>query len=134
VIIRVKSGGEVEAVNLDKAKSSRAELPNAPADAATGEGRRQSNPRTESITDIAFLGRPRDCAGAIKRGVRIHAARPAFPFTKVEGGTSVEIYHGAHGKFETRAPGSHVRSIDRSAMSRRPRGVYVHTAGAVPNP
>jgi hypothetical protein len=27
-----------------------------------------------------------------------------FPFTKVEGGTSVEIYHGSHGKFETRAP------------------------------
>jgi hypothetical protein len=27
-----------------------------------------------------------------------------FPFKKVEGGTSVEIYHGAHGKFETRSP------------------------------
>ena len=27
-----------------------------------------------------------------------------FPFQKVGGGTSVEIYHGAHGKFETRSP------------------------------
>ena len=27
-----------------------------------------------------------------------------FPFEKAEDGTSVEIYHGAHGKFETRAP------------------------------
>ena len=27
-----------------------------------------------------------------------------FPFEKVANGTSVEIYHGAHGKFETRSP------------------------------
>jgi hypothetical protein len=27
-----------------------------------------------------------------------------FPFIKADPGTSVEIYHGAHGKFETRAP------------------------------
>ncbi|MGH9840063.1 MAG: hypothetical protein ACREEM_14865, partial [Blastocatellia bacterium] len=27
-----------------------------------------------------------------------------FPFKSVVGGTNVEIYHGAHGQFETRAP------------------------------
>jgi hypothetical protein len=27
-----------------------------------------------------------------------------FPFETVPGGTSVEIFHGAHGKFETRSP------------------------------
>jgi hypothetical protein len=27
-----------------------------------------------------------------------------FPFKSVAGGTSVEIYHGSHGRFETRAP------------------------------
>jgi hypothetical protein len=27
-----------------------------------------------------------------------------FPFKKVANGTSVEIFHGAHGRFETRAP------------------------------
>ena len=27
-----------------------------------------------------------------------------FPFAKTEGGTSVEIWHAAHGKFETRSP------------------------------
>src|SRR5687768_5591616 len=43
VILRVKSGGELEAVALEKVKSSRLELPNAPADAVTGEGQRQRN-------------------------------------------------------------------------------------------
>ncbi|MCH7864909.1 MAG: hypothetical protein IIC56_06825 [Proteobacteria bacterium] len=27
-----------------------------------------------------------------------------FPFAKVGGGTSIEIFHGAHGKLETRSP------------------------------
>jgi hypothetical protein len=28
----------------------------------------------------------------------------AYPFSSVDGGTSVEIYHGNHGAFETRSP------------------------------
>ncbi len=27
-----------------------------------------------------------------------------FPFTAVDKGTSVEIYHGSHGKYETKSP------------------------------
>ncbi len=33
-----------------------------------------------------------------------------FPFKEGESETSVEIYHGAHGKFETRS-GAHVRHL-----------------------
>jgi hypothetical protein len=104
VIIRVKGSGEVEAVSLEKVKFSRAELPDAPADAVTGEGRRQSNPRTESITDIGFLEDRVLIAGLSNEEFASTLRAVTFPFKKVEGGTSVEIYHGAHGKFETRAP------------------------------
>jgi hypothetical protein len=104
VIVRVKSGGEVEAMNLDKVKSSRAELPNPPVDGVVGEGRRQNNPRTESITDIAFLEDRVIVAGLSNEEFASTLRDIRFPFVKVEGGTSVEIYHGAHGKFETRAP------------------------------
>jgi len=104
VIIRVKSSGEIEAVNLEKVKSSRAELPNAPADAVVGEGRRENNPRMESITDIAFLEDRVLVAGLSNEEFASTLRDLRFPFTKVEGGTSVEIYHGSHGKFETRAP------------------------------
>jgi hypothetical protein len=104
VIIRVKNSGELEAVSLEKVKSSRAELPNAPADTVVGEGRRQSNPRTESITDIAFLEDRVLVAGLSNEEFASTLLDIRFPFTKVEGGTSVEIYHGSHGKFETRAP------------------------------
>lgn len=104
VIVRVKGEGEIEAVNLEKVKSSRAELPNAPVDGVVGEGRRQSNPRTESITDIAFLEDRVIIAGLSNEEFASTLRDIRFPFEKVEGGTSVEIYHGAHGKFETRAP------------------------------
>ena len=104
VIIRVKSGGEVEAVSLEKVKSSRLELPNAPADAVTGTGGRQSNPRTESITDLGFLEDRVLIAGLSNEEFASTLRDVRFPFTKAEGGTSVEIFHGAHGKFETRAP------------------------------
>src|SRR5205085_648578 len=55
VLVRVKADGTPEVVALDKLKSSRAELPDAPIEGVVGEGNRQSNPRQESITDIAFF-------------------------------------------------------------------------------
>ena len=54
-LIRVKQDGQPELVSLDKVKHARAELPDAPVDGVVGQGNRQSNPRNESITDIAFL-------------------------------------------------------------------------------
>jgi hypothetical protein len=113
VIIRVKTDGEIEAVSLEKVKSSRLELPNAPEDISvagkTGTanppgGGRQNNARLESITDIGFLEDRVLIAGLSNEEFASTLRDVRFPFTKTEGGTSVEIYHGSHGKFETRAP------------------------------
>ena len=104
VLVRVKSGGELEAVSLDKVKFSRGELPDAPVDGVTGQGNRQSNPRQESITDIGFLEDRVLIAGLSNEEFASTLRAIPFPFKTVANGTSVEIYHGAHGKFETRAP------------------------------
>lgn len=104
VIIRVKTDGGIEAVSLDKVKSSRLALSNPPADAVVGEGRRQNNPRTESITDIGFFEDRVLIAGLANEEFASTLRDVRFPFTGTSGETSVEIYHGAHGKFETRAP------------------------------
>ncbi len=103
VLVRVKAG-EVEAVSLDKVKFSRGELPDAPVDGVIGQGNRQSNPRMESITDVAFFQDRILIAGLSSEEFASTLRAIPFPFEKVAGGTSVEIYHGAHGKFETRAP------------------------------
>lgn len=104
VLVCVKSDGQLEVVSLDKVKFSRAELPDAPADAAVGEGNRQRNPRRESITDIAFLDGRVLIAGLSNEEFASTLRAVAFPFKAITKPTSVEIYHGAHGQFETRSP------------------------------
>jgi len=104
VLVRVNTGGELEVVALDKVKFSRGELPDAPVDGVVGEGNRQSNPRQESITDIAFFQDRVLVAGLSNEEFASTLRAIPFPFKNVANGTSVEIYHGAHGKFETRSP------------------------------
>ena len=104
VIVRVKTDGKLEVVALDKVKFSVAALPDAPADKLMGEGNRQSNPRRESITDIGFIDDQILIAGLSNEEFSSTLRAIPFPFKTVANGTSIEIYHGAHGQFETRAP------------------------------
>jgi hypothetical protein len=104
VLIRVKADGSLEMVSLDQVKFSRGELPDAPVDGVVGQSNRQSNPRQESITDIAFLEDRVLIAGLSNEEFGSTLRAVPFPFKTVANGTSVEIFHGAHGRFETRAP------------------------------
>lgn len=104
VMIRVKADGQPEIVSLEKVKFSRAELPDAPVDGVVGQANRQSNPRQESITDIAFLEDRVLLAGLSNEEFSSTFRAIPFPFKTVANGTSVEIYHGSHGRFETSSP------------------------------
>ena len=104
VLLRVNAGGTIEPVKLDRVKFSRAELPDAPVDGVVGEGRRQSNPRQESITDLAFFQDRVIVAGLSNEEFASTLRAVPFPFKTVAGGTTVEIYHASHNRFETRAP------------------------------
>lgn len=100
VLVRVKTNGSLEVVSLDKVKFSRADLPDAPAENTSG----RNNPRLESITDIGFIDGRVLIAGLSNEEFASTLRAIPFPFSTVAGPTSVEIYHGAHGRFETRAP------------------------------
>ncbi|HEY0550062.1 MAG TPA: hypothetical protein VGF13_10720 [Verrucomicrobiae bacterium] len=104
VLVRVKTDGALEAVSLDKVNFSRGELPDAPVEGVVGQGNRASNPRRESITDITFFQDRVLIAGLSNEEFSSTLRAIPFPFKTVANGTSVEIYHGAHGRFETRAP------------------------------
>lgn len=104
VLVKVTGSGTPELVNLDKVKHSVAKLPNAPEDKISGQGRRARNQRMEAITDIAFFQDRLLIAGLSNEEFASKFRAIPFPFKTVESGTSVEIYHGAHGKFETRSP------------------------------
>jgi len=124
VLIRVDSSGAIEPVSLDKVKFSRAELPDAPVEGVVGQGQRQSNPRQESITDVAFFQDRIIVAGLSNEEFASTLRAIPFPFTTVAGGTSVEIYHGSHGRFETRAP---VRTLLPIKVGKEPYVLAAYT-------
>lgn len=124
VLIRIKTDGRLEVVSLDKVNFSRGELPDAPIDGVVGQGNRQSNPRQESITDITFFQDRVLIAGLSNEEFASTLRAIPFPFKTVANGTSVEIYHGAHGKFETRAP---VRTFVPFKIGNEPHLIAAYT-------
>jgi hypothetical protein len=110
VLVRVDSASQLEVVALDKVNFSRVALPKAPLDkepAPAAGGNRfggGGNPRMESITDIAFVGDRVLVAGLSNEEFSSSLRSIPFPFDKEVEPTSVEIYHGSHGRYETRAP------------------------------
>jgi len=124
VLLRVSGGGAIEPVKLDRVKFSRAELPDAPVEGVVGEARRQSNPRQESITDVAFFQDRVIVAGLSNEEFASTLRAIPFPFKTVTGGTSVEIYHASHARFETRAP---VRTLVPINVGKEPYVLAAYT-------
>jgi hypothetical protein len=103
-IAKVTPDGTVSALNLDKIPHAAVTLPNAPEDKVVQQGRRSSNPRDSSITDLAYTG-GRVLVAGLAAGDSPSAVREFdFPFNESSAGFRVEIYHAAHGKTEDYAP------------------------------
>lgn len=104
VVLRVNPQGELEEVSLESVAFAKAELPNAPEDRVVGQGRGRGNPRQESITDIAFVDDQVIVAGLSNEEFSSNLRSISYPFQAADEGASVEIFHGAHGRFETNSP------------------------------
>jgi hypothetical protein len=100
VLLRIDGAGKIEVVTFSDVKFSRVDLPNAPA-AVPGA---QNNARTSSITDMAYVDGRLYVAGLSNEEFSSKLRSVSYPFNTVDNGTSVEIYHGNHGQFETRSP------------------------------
>ena len=103
VLVKVV-GENITPVDLEKTKSTRAPLTNAPEDKITGQGRRRGNKRLESITDLAWLDGRLAIAGLSNEEFASTLRVTSYPFSGSVASTSLEIYHGAHGKEETHSP------------------------------
>lgn len=101
VILRVGADGKLDELSLDKVKFARADIPNPPAPGAQSRGQ---SLRTESITDLAYIDGRVFVAGLSNEEFSSRLIAMPFPFTDQADGAAIEIYHGAHGQFETRSP------------------------------
>lgn len=94
--------GKVEAVSLDAVDYASYSLKDAPA--TTDKDRRGRSLRTMSITDIAFHNNEVYVAGLSNEEFSSTFRRIPFPFQGTQTASKVEIFHVAHGRYETNAP------------------------------
>lgn len=102
VIGRVDASGKASELNLDKVAYAEVKLENVAG--PDEKDRRGRSLRQESITDLAFFDNRLFVAGLSNEEFASKLRAISYPFTKADNGTSVEVYHGAHGAFETRSP------------------------------
>ena len=98
-LLRVDGAGALSLVAMDALKFTMVSLPNPVPNAATGR-----NNRSQAITDMAFLDGRLYVAGLSNEEFSSKFWSLPYPFASADNGTSVEIFHGAHGRLETQSP------------------------------
>lgn len=99
-LVRVTPAGKLQLVPLAKVKFARAQLPNllgAPAKGADDD-------RSYTISDVRYADGKVYVAGLSNQEFSSTFRVLDYPFTGKLATTSVEMWHGAHGKFYTDAP------------------------------
>lgn len=119
VLLRVDGAGEITVVPLNEVPYSRVTLPNAPDENTPIllQGGREfpvanypsGQPEgavtgVQTITDLAYTDGRLYASGLSNEEFASKLRSIAYPFTTVDEGTSVEIWHAPHNQFETRSP------------------------------
>ncbi len=122
VILKLARDGTISELELDNIPHATAVLPNAPA--ADSVDRRGRSQRMISITDIALIDDQVVVAGLSNEEFSSNLRAIPYPFDRVPAGTALEVYHGAHGKYETNAP---VRTFTSITLDNEPHLVAAYT-------
>ena len=99
-IVRVMESNQLSELSLKKVPFQKVTLPDAPEDKEVTINGRTRNPRDDSITDLAYAEGKVFASGLAAGSSPSSVHQIPFPFAEGLTGTSVEIYHGAHGKVE----------------------------------
>ena len=102
VILHINGAGKIDELALDDINHSSVALSNAPG--ADDKDRRGQPLRLQAITDLAYVDGRVFVAGLSNEEFASNLRSIPFPFEEADQGASVEIYHGAHGRWETRSP------------------------------
>jgi hypothetical protein len=98
-LVRVDGAGRLDLVAMDTVPFTSVALPNPAEVRTTGRGG-----RTQSVTDMSLIDDRLYVAGLSNEEFASRLWSVPYPFTTADRGASVEIYHGNHGAWETRAP------------------------------
>ena len=106
VLLRILGDGTLEAVDLDTLPWSRAELSNPVDPSKEHPWKRGTKLRADTITDLVWDDGKVWVAGLSNEEFASTLWQLDYPFgdSDTSTRTTVEIYHGAHGEWETHAP------------------------------
>ena len=102
-LVRIDEKGAISAIKLAGVPHSKVLLKDAPEDKEVETKRGKANKRDEAITDIVYINGRVLVAGLSTAKAPSSVRELAFPFDEGEEGTSLEIYHAAHGRTEDNA-------------------------------
>jgi hypothetical protein len=100
LVVRIDTAGKLTLLTLDNIKHETVSLADAPD--AGGSGRQ--NPRTQTITDMAFVNGNVMVAGMSNEEWSSALRSIPYPFKSAAKGTQLQIWHSSHGRYETQSP------------------------------
>jgi hypothetical protein len=100
-LVRLEADGQPSLVDLSSVRYAKAALPNPIDPAKVG---RRGDQRADAITDLAYADGTLYVAGLSNEEFAATMWQVKYPFAGPMSATTIESYHGAHGKFETEAP------------------------------
>jgi len=100
LVVKVEPSGKLTPLSLDNISHAAVALVDAPAD---NPGAR-NNPRTTTITDMAFVNGNLLVTGMSNEEWNSALRSIPYPFNQAQKGTQLQIWHSSHGRFETQAP------------------------------
>ena len=102
-LLRVTPSGEIQEVRLENVKYSSVDVSN-PVNEAAEYPWKKSKQRVDVISDMVFVDGKLFVAGLSNEEFSSTMRVYPFPFGDSASATSLEIYHGSHGKYETDSP------------------------------
>lgn len=100
LIVRVDASGTLTLLALDNIRHETVSLVDAPeANSAS-----RQNPRTQTITDMAFVNGNVMVAGMSNEEWSSALRSIPYPFKTAGKGTQLQIWHASHGRYETQSP------------------------------
>src|SRR5262249_16486317 len=100
LVVRIDTADKMTLLPLDNIKHENVSLTDVPADNAAA----RQNPRTQTITDMAFVNGNLMIAGMSNEEWNSALRSIPYPFKTAEKGTQLQIWHASHGRYETQSP------------------------------
>src|SRR5262245_19175781 len=100
LVVRVEPSGKVTPLSLDNVGHASVSLADAPASDPSA----RQNPRTTTITDMAFVNGNLLVAGMSNEEWSSALRSIPYPFNAAGRGTQLQIWHASHGRYETQSP------------------------------